>query len=291
MRKLLFIGVGGTGGKTLRYLYRELDRRLAALGWDGPVPECWQFIHVDAPERPDGFDDDVPLVLRNEADGYVPLGRSPHLYPVHDEELTSVDALLPALVGWRPDPMSDQEPPWLGAGQRRAIGRVLGLTSLSEVAAAIDVAVGELDNPAHQAEYLRVCALLDPEQERASAAEKVAVVVSSLGGGTGSGTFLDVVEILLSHAPDDNHWLRNPMTVLFAPDVFDNTPGTAEVSANTLGALSELLAAFEHEGPPPVAEANLLRSQGLGLPPSDRRTAKHNFLIGRESAKVVFQDE
>ena len=40
----LIIGVGGSGGKTIRAMRQTLLRRLRAKGWKGEFPEAWQFL-------------------------------------------------------------------------------------------------------------------------------------------------------------------------------------------------------------------------------------------------------
>ena len=64
LQKFLFIGVGGSGGKTLRVLRHELGIRLREVGYGGPIPQAWQFLHVDVPVKPDGNDPRLPDQLR-----------------------------------------------------------------------------------------------------------------------------------------------------------------------------------------------------------------------------------
>ena len=49
LRPFLMIGVGGSGGKTLRVVRDELLRRMEQLGWEGDLPAAWQLL---APRRP-----------------------------------------------------------------------------------------------------------------------------------------------------------------------------------------------------------------------------------------------
>ena len=52
LRKFLFIGLGGSGGKTLRYLRHDLEQWLDQIGWDGDFPSAWQMLHIDTPTDP-----------------------------------------------------------------------------------------------------------------------------------------------------------------------------------------------------------------------------------------------
>ena len=63
LRPFLLIGVGGSGGKTLRVVRHELERRLRDVGWEGDFPSGWQFLHVDVPSVADGDDPDLPPQL------------------------------------------------------------------------------------------------------------------------------------------------------------------------------------------------------------------------------------
>ena len=54
-KKYVFLGLGGSGGKTLRFLKHELRKWLDENGAaDKPMPAGWQFLHIDTPTVPDG---------------------------------------------------------------------------------------------------------------------------------------------------------------------------------------------------------------------------------------------
>ena len=48
MYKVLVIGCGGSGAKTLAYMMDQLRADLAVHGID-EIPGCWQFLNVDTP--------------------------------------------------------------------------------------------------------------------------------------------------------------------------------------------------------------------------------------------------
>src|SRR4051794_33489655 len=106
LQKFLLIGVGGAGGKTLRYTWRELDPRLTAMGWDEGVPGAWRFLHIDVPQNPDVVEEDVPARMGSSA-SYLGLAEQPRDYASYDNDLARHPELLDAIAGWRPDPYED----------------------------------------------------------------------------------------------------------------------------------------------------------------------------------------
>src|SRR5215813_9751540 len=136
LQKFLLIGVGGSGGKTLRYVWRELDRRLNSAGWDHGLPKGWQFLHIDVPEQVDVIEGDVPADMGDTA-RYLGLAEAPQEYQHYDRMLISRPDFLHGITGWRPDPTREYTSPYLGAGQRRAVGRAITLSQLDQVKRAV----------------------------------------------------------------------------------------------------------------------------------------------------------
>ena len=61
LRPFLIIGVGGSGGKTLRGIKYQLELKLQQVGWKSGIPAAWQFLHFDTPTAQDGVDFAVPV--------------------------------------------------------------------------------------------------------------------------------------------------------------------------------------------------------------------------------------
>ena len=53
IKPFVFIGVGGTGGRTLGVIRQSLSDALARVGWQGPWPHGWQFVPIDVPANPE----------------------------------------------------------------------------------------------------------------------------------------------------------------------------------------------------------------------------------------------
>jgi hypothetical protein len=293
MQKVLMIGVGGSGGNTLRYTCRELERRLAATGWDRGVPKAWQFLHIDVRSDANDLLGDVPFTLQSDTNSHLGLATYPLEYDDYDKEIVDHDGLLSAIAGWRPDPSKPYNSPWEGAGQRRAVGRVITITRLNLVAKQLGEALATMNASGPDKELQELADHLNvPDLSDGGGPPARAIVVSSLGGGAGSGAFLDVIQLLKARATQDAQWLQDPMSVLFAADIFASLDPTRRkgVEANTLAAWSELLAAYEHQGPMDSAEGLVAQLGGGSVPLSGSLAPRYNFFIGRgtlpDSAEV-----
>jgi hypothetical protein len=275
----MFIGVGGSGGTTLRYLYQEILNGLQEIGWDAGMPDCWQFLLIDVAQNPDGIRGDVPNVLTEEKD-YFGIAKAPATWETF---LKMLPASSPEVVaGWKPRPPVPGDPT-IGAGQLRALGRLAAMTQLGPMNQRIQGLQQKLGASDAQlqkiADKLGVSAALNGSPH--------AFLISSLGGGSGSGMFLDVSQVLNA--------LQIPhSTVLYTPDVFDGlgaSGGNGGVTPNSMAAVSELISAFEHTGPFSEADSAMLRSAGVNVNGTGNRTAKCNIIVGRKAEGWEFDQQ
>jgi len=292
MQKFLLIGLGGSGGKTIRYLWREIRRRLKEAGWDGDVPSAFQFVHIDCPENPDIVEGDVPAQMQGADHTYLGLGTVPRPYKAYDESLVRKHENLKAVTGWRPDPDDDIPPPYLGAGQRRSVGRMVGLSEFDDIGQALEQIVNSLSAQDVTTELQQLGDSLGADVQVGGAGTPITTfVIGSLGGGSGSGMINDVVELLRSlPVAEGIHLSQRIMTVLYAPDVFGHLAAEDRmgIEPNTLAAICELVAGFEHEKSIDEFEAALLK-HGKGMVPIEgRRTAKSNLVIGTRNASISY---
>ena len=49
LQPFLLVGVGGSGGKTLRAVKHALELRLQQEDWEEGWPKAWQLLHIDTP--------------------------------------------------------------------------------------------------------------------------------------------------------------------------------------------------------------------------------------------------
>ena len=282
----LIIGVGGSGGKTIRAMRQTLLRRLRAKGWKGEFPEAWQFLEIDTISTQGGGNFSAPLLPANQFLGLVPqavdyAGLRNQLIqrmPRGEQNL--------ALGGWLPE--NTAVPIQKGAGQYRTLGRAVVASQLSQLQQALTRSYGRLSAPG-VLEELREVSMKMYGKAEGQAPLPMALVISSVAGGSGAGIYLDVAEALKSL---DASFEKRTQVLLFGPDVFNNIPqGLRDsIPANALGAMNETLAGMWAEGPG-AGSASLFGNSGL----NGRGTAgfgpRNTYLIGASNGQVSFGDQ
>ena len=243
LRPVIFIGCGGSGEKAVRYVRDAVKRTLDQSDWLHGMPDSWQFIGLDTLTTQENPTEIPPipgndfLTLSSEHDAYGALHRSlvaGHSGHRGDPEL---------LCGWLPEPDQVRIPIKDGAGQNRAIGRAVGLRSLERT---LEPRLAEAFRRAKSGnqELYEVGQCLGVDAELGSETpEPLVVVCSSMAGGTGAGVALDVVDLLRRCDPLGNY----PTLVLFTNDIFDFQEKKQAMAANSMGLVSELLAAYWSE--------------------------------------------
>lgn len=242
MRKFLVVGCGGSGGSTLAFMMDQLSSELSAHGVTG-IPAGWQFVHIDVPVAPDTRIAGVGNVSQ-QGGGYIATGPSGGSYTVMDNALTQTLSNAKALgqIGtWAPrDPAQITVPIHSGAGQMRAVGRMITLSKAGEVRQGLERAFQRLNMVETNSEMAQLSV---PGLGRFNAAEPpIILVVSSMAGGAGASMALDVCR-LLSLVPGVSPSLVG--VFMLAADVFDGLPSDARggVRANALAMLGEIVAA------------------------------------------------
>ncbi len=289
--KFLFLGLGGSGGKTLRFLKRDLSRWLERNGASPEIPKGWKFLHIDTPTNPDGdeLNDVVPQIGINEYLGLINPGID---MGAVQNNLDSRSDLMTELMSWRVSPAAVTVPLTLGAGQFRAIGRTVAMWSASQIRSAIDNCVSDLSNGAVETELNSLYQLVHGEEPEEGTMRTFVVVISSLAGGTGAGLMQDVCDIIRA---SDKEFSDQIFGVLYAAEAFDalGSDGTGGVQPNSLAAFSELLNGYWYNGQdpqvipvnPPIEDQVL---QAAGLPKRIKRSGpNYPFLVGRKNTGGV----
>ena len=185
--RFLFIGLGGSGGKTLRFIKRDLLALMEKHGIENPeIPDAWQFLNFDTPTNPDGKELNsivAPLDV-NEYAGLISQGTDlESLQKVLDQRRK----LHPEMYGWRVNPAAVDVSISHGAGQFRAVGRSVAMYNASKIHREIDERLSKLNkyDIAQLHEIEEAITGVSPD-----GAEKPGLhvfVISSLAGGSGAG--------------------------------------------------------------------------------------------------------
>ena len=282
----LIIGVGGSGGKTIRAMRQTLLRRLRAKGWKGEFPEAWQFLEIDTVSTQGGGNFAAPLLPPNQFLGLVPqavdyLGLRKQLTGRLPREEQNV-----ALGGWLPE--NTAVPIQKGAGQYRTLGRAVVAAQLPQLQQALVRSNSRISAPGVIEELKEVSRTLYGKAEGTSPLP-MALVISSVAGGSGAGIYLDVVEALKSIS---NDFEKRTQVLLFGPDVFNNIPSGLRdsIPANAMGAMNETLAGMWALGPG-VGSASLFNSAGLNGRGDSGFGPRNTYLIGASNGQVSFGDQ
>jgi hypothetical protein len=283
LRKFLLVGLGGSGGKTLRYIRHELEQWLQQIGWDPKdFPAGWQMLHIDTPTGQDGTEiTDVPPLPAENYLGLVMNGIdfssvATRVTPTTDDSWTE-------LASWRVDPTFLNVPITTGAGQFRAVGRTIGLAYADKILARLRAANNQLSSAQASAQLAEIHHRAFGQQA-GTPMEPVAIIVSSLTGGTGAGLLMDVSD-LMRQLP--GHWAGNSFGMLYASDVFSHLGdlATAGVQPNALAALSELMNGYWLNANSPRA-SRLFELAGAPMPIAKSGPA-FPFLVGAANTKGV----
>ena len=291
LRPFLLVGVGGSGGKTLRAVRYTLDLRLRAAGWTEGIPDAWQFLHIDTPVAQDDPSFPAPYLPAESYFGLVADGAQ------YTNVISKIDSGLPAKSKEDahrqfPDPAKVPVNIRTGAGQYRAVGRTVAMAKLSGIAAAADAAFGRLRRPDALSQLARLTDELGGDVKSGMISEPVFLVVSSVAGGSGAGQYLDVVDAIKARF-NGAAWAMDAFGILYAPDVFDGIKGTDGVPRNSLAAISETVNGYWNNQPS-ESTRNLFQAAGLQISSGgalDRSGVRYPFIVGRQGPNTVFDGQ
>ena len=292
--RFLFIGLGGSGGKTLRFLKDQIQRWMKVHGIGGDIPSGWQFLHIDAPPQPDGneINDRVPHLAGDEYVGLVPVGIT---FDAVQAQLDSQAELRSELRTWRVEPTNLRIPIQAGAGQYRAVGHTIGTLYVNDIRTQIEAKLKKLNSNAAARD-------LNYAQARVQGADAAPVggapptyvfVIASLAGGTGAGLLNTVCDLIRSM---DAAAGSNLFGIIYTSEVFNTLPAAAKagVHGNGLAAVCELLNGYWWGGTPhpddnvvvePIEDPFLQRAGAVGALTAGGPS--YPFLVGLQNAKGV----
>lgn len=290
MKRFLVVGCGGAGGLTLQFLIDQLKADLAPHGWDR-LPGGWQFVHVDVPTTGDGIGPGRPPLVAQNGGNYVHVSSGASTYPeiarVVEGRLAESGALR-SLATWRPQADQVNVPIDKGAGQFRAVGRMLTLSKLEQVRTRIEDAWKVLTDTDARQELRAVAGKLSPSTVNQDGDPPIVIVVGSMAGGSGASMMLDICRLLgtISGIP------RDALLFAYTAEVFYKIEADkrAGVEANAAAMIGELIAAQTRAGA--AGDRELFAALGQDLGPGTEIPFRRLIPIGAKigGAGAVFGD-
>ena len=283
----LLVGVGGSGGKTVRATKQALSYLLEQAGWTNGWPAGWQFLHIDSPVAQDGLAFPAPLLPAKEYMALVPTGVS--YGTVHNNVMKGLGSAEAEIDRALPAPKDVQVPIIMGAGAYRAVGRTIALGGLKAIEERVSTMMTDMQVQTATSELQELTQALGGKVGKVGA--PTVVLISSVAGGSGAGMFIDVAEAIKSAIgpKPEAHLL---FSLLYAPDVFEQL-GPASMAAmvpNSMATMAELVSGFWNQVPT-AATSQLYSSKGLVIP-QDAAQSKigpaFNYIIGRKNGTVDF---
>jgi len=276
LRPLLIIGVGGSGGKTIRAMKQSLERKFLASHYAGGIPRAWQFLQIDTTRDGESFP--APMLDFDEFHQVVPAGCD--FYEMRDSitQRGDISDQQKMLAGWgiaHSDVNLQQ-----GAGQTRAIGRMAGVADSLGIVKAIENSISKMKDPLAQAELEKLSNQL---KLAVPSAEPTAFIIASVAGGSGAGMFIDIAELLKRSTQET--FAMSSISFLYTAEVFKSIEGGGKDTAkNSLGAFNEIMAG-KWVG---LSTRSEFLYQKLGLPAATdgsvgRFGPKGNILIGAKN--------
>ena len=281
LRPILFIGLGGAGGKTLRAIKQQLHNDLRAKGYDAEIPIAWQFLHIDTPTFQDGATFPAPMLSAEEYHSVTRPGMTLQDIINKVENLCPPTEIQKILAGWSTEdvPIHINN----GAAQIRAIGRLALVSDLRTTFDVIQHSINRILSAVAFQELQAVASAFGVEFEETT---PQVFIISSLGGGSGSGMFTDVAE-LVKRATNES-WGSQTVSFLYTPHVFRVLARMGgAIPMNSLGAMNELIAG---EGTGISLSTEILYNRcGIPLSRVDGETtfgSRSNILVGSGSGEM-----
>jgi hypothetical protein len=221
LRRTLFIGLGGTGLQAVLHTKKRLRETY------GEIPPMMGFLSIDTDSN------SINKSLKTKSGDIVKLDAS-EFHSMSVQNPKDIYQQQSALFSWMPEEnLQAMSTIHFGAGQVRSTGRFAAFCHYSELDTLISNKIGQIAN-------------VDNINEKYSLSNEILEIhmVFSIGGGTGSGTFIDTAYILRNVIR--TRFVLNTKVFGYAvlPDVFaqmdQGGPSMARVRPNGFAALVEL---------------------------------------------------
>ncbi len=213
LKKSLFIGLGGTGVKSILYAKGKIKSIY------GEIPPMVRFLALDT----DKF---KPIRLNNDSE--VSLEANEYVHMQVPNGLQFIKANDHAAEFFPERNLKNAGAIIRGAGQIRSLGRLALMRNYSTVSKRLNEEILQLRN--YAVGYSDKFSLSGNDLQIA--------VICSTSGGTGAGTFLDIPYIIKNSGQLTNQ--DRMIAYLLFPDIFKQFSGTRNVEPNCYASFKEL---------------------------------------------------
>lgn len=221
LRRTLFIGLGGTGLQAILHTKKRLKETY------DEIPPMMGFLSIDTDSN------SINKTLKTKLGDTIKLDAS-EFHSMTVQNPKDIYQQQSTLFSWMPEEnLQAMSTIHFGAGQVRTTGRFAAFCHYSELDTLISNKIGQIAN-------------IDSISEKYSLANEVIEIhmVFSIGGGTGSGTFVDAAYILRNVIKNKFVLKTKVFGYAVLPDVFaqmdQGGPSMARVRPNGFAALMEL---------------------------------------------------
>ncbi|MDO5033090.1 tubulin-like doman-containing protein [Corynebacterium sp.] len=267
MKKFLVVGCGGSGAKTLAFMMDQLKAELRSIDPEmTELPKAWQFVNIDVPLEEESGPQKLPNVTQNGGT-YVGIG-SRQNYNTFDEGVSNIlgrAGKLGEIATWATrNPATNDVKLADGAGQYRAIGRMLTLPHLKQIRQSLKAAVDEMFTQ----EAIQELNNLNYKQTKLNTdtgdSAPVVLIVSSMAGGAGASMFLDVARVLTTVPNVDP---KATLVFMYTPEIFADNKADDMAGAwpNSLAMFGEVVAA--QMGNSTAHDQAIFEAFDMGTPP------------------------
>ncbi len=292
MQKVLIIGLGGSGGKTLAFLMDELRVRLGD-NWQGRLPDCWKFVHIDVPAEEDTVGSQLASPVSAQGGTYAGLATKGVPYSNYDKSAIDVlqnqnPSALDLAARWRPSPeRADAIAVAGGAGAYRAVGRMVTVAKASGIYSALKRAIEDLSTVSANQDLEKLSSQLGAPAPD-SKSNPLVFMVSSLAGGSGASMVLDVADMLRGLSGQNGFDGEHSAAFLYTADVFASL-GISSGGPGSLATISELISAMNRQGEPWNAkEWEALGIGAASVPTAQGRGPHMIFPVGAKAQGIPF---
>ncbi|PXY03487.1 tubulin-like doman-containing protein [Corynebacterium striatum] len=279
MKKFLVVGCGGSGAKTLAFIMDQLKAELRTIDPDiTELPKAWQFVNIDVPLEEEAGPQKLPNVTQSGGQ-YVGIG-SRQRYNQFDAGISETlgrSGKLGEIATWASrTPQSNDTKLADGAGQYRAIGRILTLRHLKDIRNALNAAVSEMFTQEAIQELNELNYKQSKKRTDTGSSAPVVLVVSSMAGGAGASMFLDVCRVLTTIKNLDP---TSTLVFMYTPEIFSDNKAEDMAGAwpNSLAMFGEVVAS--QMGNSTAHDRAIFEAFDMGTPP-DGPTFGRIFPIG-----------